>query len=95
MRLIFATTTGQEIWDRVSALMPPGSSAANIRLRYTFDGRLGFIGGPYSPIVTAELINLEFQFVLPLGPLAALASNTAYTSPQQYNPSVYERFTTR
>lgn len=86
--LNIATTTGQEIWDRVSALMPPGSTPANIRMRYTFDGRMGFVGGPYSPVVTAELVDLnepdqafQFQFVLPLGPLAALASNAAYTSP--------------
>ncbi len=69
------TATGQEIWDRIEALMPPGSSPANVRLRYTYDGRLGFLGGPYSPIVTAELVDMTFNFVLPLGGLAALAAN--------------------
>jgi len=71
------TTTGQEIWDRIEALMPPGSTPANVRLRYIFDGRIGFLGGPYSPIVTVELVNLNFNFVLPLGGLAALAASDA------------------
>ncbi len=75
--LNLGTVTGQEIWTRVAALMPPGSTAANIRLRYSFDGRIGFIGGPYSPVVTVELINLEFQFISPLGQLAALAASDA------------------
>lgn len=72
-----STATGQEIWNRIEALMPPGSTPANVRMRYTFDGRIGFLGGPYSPIVTAELVNLNFNFVLPLGGLAALASSDA------------------
>jgi len=75
--LNLGTATGQEIWGRVAALMPPGSTAANIRLRYSFDERIGFVGGPYSPVVTVELINLEFQFISPLGQLAALAASDA------------------
>lgn len=75
--LNLANPTGQEIWDRITALLPPGSTPANVRLRYTFDERLGFLGGPYSPIVTAELTGLEFRFVSPLGKLAALAAGDA------------------
>ncbi|MBF9028948.1 pilus assembly protein [Rhodobacterales bacterium HKCCE3408] len=70
-----SNATAAEIWDRIEPLMPPGSDPANVRLRYTFDGRIGFLGGPYTPIVTAELEDLNFDFVSPLGALAALAAS--------------------
>lgn len=79
-----ATAAGAEIWDRIAPLMPPGATAANVRLRYSFDERIGFLGGPYSPMVTAELVDLAFQFATPLGGLAAMAANDdtlATTSP--------------
>lgn len=69
------TATGIEIWESIEGLMPPGSTEANVRLRYTFDERLGFLGGPYTPMVTVELVDLEFRFVSPLGRLAALAAS--------------------
>ena len=39
------------------------------------DAQLNFLGGPYTPVVTAELINVDFDFVMPIAPLAALAAN--------------------
>jgi hypothetical protein len=67
--------TAAEIWDRIRFLLPPDAEPANVQLEYTFDGSIGFLGGPFSPIVTSELINLEFSFVSPLGQLAAVAAS--------------------
>jgi hypothetical protein len=68
------TMTKTEMWQTIAPLLPGNADRENVQIRYTFDERLGFLGGPYIPIVTAELVGLEFQFVTPLGALASLAS---------------------
>ncbi|WP_170421748.1 TadE/TadG family type IV pilus assembly protein [Ruegeria arenilitoris] len=76
-----STAYGGRIWDEIEMLLPPGSTPANVQFTYSHDTRLGFLGGPYTPVVTAEIVNLDFDFALPLGPLAALAaSDPAITS---------------
>ncbi|MCE5972027.1 pilus assembly protein [Sinirhodobacter sp. WL0062] len=72
-----ANATAAEIWNVVEPTLPGGSTIANLRFRYTSDTDLGFLGGPYVPIVTVELQNVVFQFVTPLGALAALATGTS------------------
>jgi Flp pilus assembly protein TadG len=74
------TASGLEIWNRIAPLMPPGSTPANVQVSYSFDGRIGFLGGPYSPVVTAELVGLTFQFASPLGSLGAIAASDASVS---------------
>ncbi len=69
-----ANPTVNEIWAAVAPLMPAGSSTANLRFRNNFDANLNFLGGPYVPVVTVELVNLNFSFVTPLGNLARLAT---------------------
>jgi Flp pilus assembly protein TadG len=66
--------TADEIWQTIAPLLPGTATRANVQLRYTHDDRMGFLGGPYTPIVTAELVGLEFQFITPLGALANLAT---------------------
>ncbi|MDI3334886.1 pilus assembly protein [Defluviimonas aestuarii] len=73
--------TANEIWTKIQPMMPAGSSPSNLLIRYEFDSNLGFLGGPYIPVVTVELQNLNFQFVTPLGGLAALAGATGSTMP--------------
>lgn len=68
-----ADPTVNEIWSSIAPMLPVGSTPANLRFRYEFDSNLGFLGGPYVPIVTVELVNLNFQFATPLGGLATLA----------------------
>ncbi|MXQ07526.1 pilus assembly protein [Alphaproteobacteria bacterium GH1-50] len=72
----------QNIWDRMAPLLPDNLSAANVRITYGHDNRLGFVGGPYVPVITAELIGVGdnncngnpcFTFVTPLSALAANA----------------------
>ncbi|TNC58905.1 pilus assembly protein [Rubellimicrobium roseum] len=78
-----ANATVAEIWARVEPLLPPDATPANLRFRYSTSGtateRIGFLGGPFTPVVTVEAQNLEFQFVHPLAGLASLAGATDTT----------------
>lgn len=76
-----SNATVAEIWTAISPLMPVGSTAANLRFTYAFDGNLGFLGGPYEPMVTVQVASLTFQFVTPLSALAALAGDPGNTLP--------------
>lgn len=67
-------TSADEIWQTIAPLLPPTATRANVQMRYTFDPDLGFLGGPYTPIVTVELVDFEFRFITPLGDLADLAT---------------------
>lgn len=68
-----SNATAAEIWPAIQGLMPAGSTVANLRFSYSFDQNLGFLGGPYVPVVTVEIQNRNFTFVMPLTQLAALA----------------------
>ena len=58
------------ILGRTAALLPAGATAANFRFTYE-DAGLGFLGGPYTPLITVELVGLPFDFLV-LGPFARL-----------------------
>jgi Flp pilus assembly protein TadG len=75
-----ANATAAAIWNQVGPLMSgrhsvtgAAPSAANLRFTYDYDPAMNFLGGPYVPVVTVELQNLEFEFVSPLLGLARLA----------------------
>ena len=77
-----AQDTADEMWAALQDLMPEGTNEANILLQYSYDRRLGFIGGPYVPVITAQVVGasngngfdeLPFTFVTPLSSLAATA----------------------
>ncbi len=70
-------STASEIWGLVGSGLPPGTTISNLRFRYTFDEDLGFLGGPYVPMVTVELDDANFSFISPLGQLVALSGGTA------------------
>lgn len=72
------TATATEIWNRIRPLLPPGTQPQAVTISYT-DGtpNLSFLGGPYTPVVTAELVGACFQFVIPIHALGALASGTS------------------
>ncbi len=65
-------STGSEIFTQIQALLPTNATPENLSFSYAFDSNLGFLGGPYTPVVTVELQDLEFEFVTPIGALAAL-----------------------
>lgn len=66
--------TAAEIWARITPLMPNGTTIGDLQFSYSFDPNLGFLGGPYTPMVTIDLHPPPFQFISPLGALAAAAS---------------------
>jgi len=59
--------TADEIYARILPLLPPDTGIENLRFAYTPDPELGFLGGPYVPMVTVELTGVEFSFVSQLG----------------------------
>ncbi|MDJ0629613.1 MAG: pilus assembly protein [Rhodobacter sp.] len=71
-----ANATATDIWADVQSLMPSNATAANLLFTYEFTPDMGFLGGPYTPVVTVEIQNLNFEFVTPLGALAALTGAT-------------------
>jgi TadE-like protein len=71
-----ANATAAEVWEVVGSVMPPGSDVSNLRFSYTYDARLGFLGGPYVPVVTVAMEDVTFEFVTPLAGLAAVAGAT-------------------
>ena len=65
--------TVAEIWNLVDGAFPNDATEANLRFTYQDDVDLGFLGGPYVPVVTVEVTGLDFQFVNPLAAFIALA----------------------
>jgi hypothetical protein len=76
--------TAAEIWTRVRSLMPNGASIADLTFAYTFDQNLGYLGGPYVPMVTVEAkrgsAGLPYAFLSPLGSLAAALPGSSPSS---------------
>lgn len=61
--------TLDDILDIIGGFLPAAVEPANIRLTYSF-ANLGFLGGPYVPLVSVELVgDIEVPFITPLGPL--------------------------
>lgn len=73
--------TVAEIWGDIQNLLPVGAQPANLRFSYAYTRDLGFLGGPFVPMVTVETRNLNFQFVMPLDALAAVAGSTGPALP--------------
>lgn len=71
-----ANPTVSEIWGIVGGRMPTGTSAANLQFTYQSDTDLGFLGGPYVPVVTVEMVNANFNFATPLSGFVALLGGT-------------------
>ena len=59
-----------EIFGIVQPLLPNGATPANLQFSYESTG-LGFLGGPYVPMTSVSLQNLQHAFVLPIGQLFA------------------------
>jgi hypothetical protein len=70
---VASNATAAEVWAMVQQTLPPDATIANLRFSYGYDPNLGFLGGPYVPVVTVELQNVRFDFVTPLSALAGMA----------------------
>jgi Flp pilus assembly pilin Flp len=60
-------STALEIFTAVRPLIPAGTTIGQMRYSYSFDANLGFLGGPYVPMVTVELTSVNFTFITQLG----------------------------
>jgi hypothetical protein len=49
--------TAQEIWTRIRPLLPNNAAIDSLQFTYAQDQKLGYLGGPYVPVVTVELID--------------------------------------
>lgn len=72
-----ADATASEVWALVQGSMPVSADISNLSFSYAYDSNLGFLGGPYVPVVTVGLQNLNFEFLTPLGGLVALTGAAA------------------
>ncbi len=84
--------TATEIWCTIWPILPSNATPRNIRISYTFDQNLGFLGGPYTPMVEVAVVTaddvagienseeLRFDFVTPLPGLAALVTGGGTTT---------------
>ena len=59
--------TALEIFTAVRPLIPAGTTIGQMRYSYAFDPNLGFLGGPYVPMVTVEFTGVNFTFISQLG----------------------------
>lgn len=71
--------TATEIWNRISPMLPLDATIDNLQFSYAFDPNLGFLGGPFTPMVTVEIDLPDFAFVSPLGLLGAAAAGGGAT----------------
>ncbi len=69
--------TVNEIWGLVAGRLPGGTTPANLSFTYASDPSLGFLGGPYTPVVTVEMTGVNFQFATGIGGLISLVSGNA------------------
>ena len=52
---IATKATAQEIFTAIRPLLPASATIDNLRYTYAFNNQLGFLGGPYVPMVTVDL----------------------------------------
>lgn len=71
--------TATAIHAAVQALLPPGVGVNGLTYSYTYDPRLGFLGGPYTPMVTVEMPVARLPMISPLGPLLQLVGGATGT----------------
>jgi hypothetical protein len=79
-----ANPTASQVWARIQALLPPDAGIGDVRFEYRYDSNLGFLGGPYTPVVTVEITPPDFQFISPLGAMAAALGGGFNDSPSTY-----------
>lgn len=68
-----------EIWAQVRPLLPGNATLQNLRFSYSYDPALNRVGATYAPVVSVDIVNLDFSFISPLGKLAALAARSGDT----------------
>ena len=72
--------TATEIWCIIWPILPSNAAPENVQVSYTFEKELGFLGGPYTPIVEVSVADLRFSFITPLPGFAALVGGGTPTN---------------
>ena len=72
-----ANATAAEIWARIAGTLPGGTAISDLTFTYTQDPALGYLGGPYTPMVTVDLRLSASPTLIPLG---AIGGNFAPTT---------------
>lgn len=85
-------STATEIWCIINPILPSNATPRNIRVSYDYDRNLGFLGGPYTPMVEVAVVTeddigdiensaaLRFDFITPLPGLAAIVGGGGMTN---------------
>ncbi len=63
-----ANPTFQEIFADISPMLPAGTPANSVSIRYE-SADLGFLGGPYVPVISVELSNVQVDYLTPFANL--------------------------
>lgn len=71
--------TALEIFTAVRPLVPAETTIGQMRYTYAFDPNLGFLGGPYVPMVTVEFTGVNFRFISQLGIFVTAMTGQAST----------------
>jgi len=80
---VASNPTANEIWTRIAPTLPSAATISDLTFHYTPDPNLGYLGGPYVPIVTVELTLDDYELAFPLRMLARLAGGNAIGSAAQ------------
>ena len=68
--------TAASIFAQVRPLLPTGATAENLEFTYSYDNDLGFLGGPFTPVVSVRIVDLTYNFITPLGVMAGVADGS-------------------
>jgi hypothetical protein len=78
--------TLDEVFATIAPFLPSNATAADLSITYDY-AELGFLGGPFIPLVTVELDpGIEIPFITPLGPLLAAFYGGAGLAPTSLPP---------
>ena len=81
--------TAAEIWTRVTPWLPANAVIGNLTFTYETDSDLGFLGGPFTPVVTVDINPPNLQFISPLGALASLAGAVSPGFGSSFNSPIF------
>lgn len=73
-----ANPTALEIFNAVRPLVPE-TAINQMTFSYAADPNLGFLGGPYVPMVTVEFTGVQFRFISQLGTFSSVMTGQAST----------------